>query len=192
MPNKKPQRIKIYLAGRIPIGDEPGIDPHWREKYIQRLKKLIPQAIFVDPSYREIKEEDHKAVFGHDLFLIRQADLMLVNAEMPVGLGTAQEMVIAKYFQKPIITVSPGGSYYSPAVTKINGKNVKNWHHPFLAILSDQIIEDVQELKPILIKLKGERIPKWKTFVEKSIKYYLTHYFSKDRKTQEILKKIKC
>ena len=145
--------------------------------------------MIIDPSCRELKEEDCQAVFGHDLFLIKQADLVMVNAEIPVGLGTAQEMIIAKYFQKPIVVVSPKGSYYSPTVTEINGKVVEKWHHPFLATLSDWIIEDVKDLKPILWKFRKRKIPKWRIFVEKSIRYYLKYYFPKDKKTHQMLRK---
>jgi len=190
MKKKKARQIKIYLAGRIPIGNEPGIDPFWRRKYIRQLKKLTSGTIIFDPTYREINEEDAKAVFGHDLFLIKQADLILVNAETHIGLGTAQEMIIAKYFQKPVVAVSPKASYYSPTKTNINGKKVKKWHHPFLAAVSDWIIEDIKELEPILKgKLTKRKVISWSTFVKKNIDYYLKHYFSKDNKTQGLLKK---
>ncbi len=179
MLNKKLNSIKIYLAGRIPLKNESGIDPFWRRKYTKYLQKLVPKAIIIDPSYRELKEKDYKAVFGHDLFLIKKADLVVVNAEVPVGLGTAQEIIIAKYFRKPIIVVSPKGSYYS----------LSEGHHPFLATISDLIIEDIKDLKSITIKeIKRKKIPGLKVFIETSIKYYFTHYFPKDRKTQEILR----
>ena len=187
---KKTKQIKIYLAGRIPIGNEPGIDPFWRKKYIHQLKKLIPGTIIFDPTHRDINEEDAKAVFGHDLFLIKQADLILINAEISVGLGTAQEMIIAKYFQKPVVAVSPRGSYYSPTATSINGKKVKKWYHPFLVAISDWIIEDIKEIKHILEGgLKKKKIIPWSIFVKRNIDYYLKQYFSKDNKTQELLKK---
>jgi hypothetical protein len=188
MPNKNFKKIKIYLSGRIPIGNELGVDPHWREKYIIQLKKLIPNAIFLDPSFRTINESDSTAVFGHDLFLIKQADLVFINAELPVGLGTAQEMIIAKYFQKPIISISPRGSYYSPLNSRINGRKASGWRHPFLNTLSDWIIRDIKELKPILErKLKNKKIPQWKSFIKKAIEYYLKQYFPKDKKTQKML-----
>lgn len=188
MLNKKTKQIKIYLAGRIPIGNEPGVDSLWRKKYINRLKELIPKAVFLDPAYRDIDETDSKAIFGHDLFLIKQVDLVLVNAEISVGLGTAQEMIIAKYFQKPIITVSPRGSYYSPVATKINGKKVKKWHHPFLAAVSDWIIDDIKDIESILGGVFEKRkTPKWEVFVEEAIQYYLKDYFPKDKKTLEMI-----
>lgn len=190
MPKKKGKQIKIYLAGRIPIGNESGVDPLWRKKYIRQLERLAPRAIIFDPTHRDINEEDAKAVFGHDLFLIKQADLILANAETRVGLGTAQEMIIAKYFQKPIVVVSPKDSYYSPTKTSINGKKVKKWHHPFLAAISDWIIEDIEELEPVLEgKLKRKKVIPWKTFIEKTIGYYLKQCFPKDKKTKEMLKK---
>lgn len=189
MPNKKNKQVKIYLAGRIPIGNEPGVDPFWRKKYIHRLKSIIPNVIFLDPTYRDIDETDSRAVFGHDLFLIKQADLILVNAEIKLGLGTAQEMIIAKYFQKPIVTISPRGSYYSPITTSINGKEVNKWRHPFLATISDWIVQDFEDLKPIMVsKLKGKKIPPWKAFVKETIRYYLEQYFPRDKKTQKLFK----
>jgi len=187
MPKKRFEGLKIYLAGRIPIGNELGVDPLWRENYRQTLEKFIPRVIIFDPTYRNIDEGNPKAIFGHDLFLIKESDLMLVNAEIPIGLGTAQEMVIAKYFQKPVVSVSPRGSYYSPFEEKINGQRVSNWRHPFLYVFSDWIVEDIKEIEYVLTeKLKSKKMQKWKTFITRPIQYYLRKYFSKDIKTQEM------
>jgi len=188
MPKKGVEGFKIYLAGRIPIGNEVGVDPLWRERYRQMLEKFIPRVVIFDPAYRNIDEEDAIAIFGHDLFLIKESDLMLVNAEIPIGLGTAQEMVIAKYFQKPVVSVSPRGSYYSPFKEKINGQKVSNWRHPFLYVFSDWILEDVKEIKYVLTeKLKNKKMQKWKTFMSRPIQYYLRKCFSEDIKTKEML-----
>lgn len=128
-------------------------------------------------------------MFGHDLFLIKQANLVIVNAEVPIGIGTAQEMILARYFRKPVVSISPRGTFYSPFKEKVNGKEVNNWRHPFLNTLSDWIVEDVKEIKPILMeKLKNKKIPKWKSFIKRAIEYYLKEYFPRDIKTQKMLK----
>lgn len=185
------KKIKFYLAGRIPLVGEKDIDYNWRDKYTKIIKSIVPQAIVLDPSKRLINEADSKALFGHDLFLIKVSDILLVNAEIQLGLGTSQELIIAKYFQKPIIAISPKGSYYfRPYIIDGNTLNGGK-HHPFLISVVDIIIENILELGTAIEKIQaGSRnnSQNWDVFIREAIDYYLVKYFPRDKITKEILR----
>src|SRR3989344_193717 len=98
--------LKICLLGSIPKGDE--IRKSWRDWKINYKNSLskIDGIEFVDgDAWKE--EEKSFLVFGHDSYLIKSSDIIIVNAEAKLGAGTSQEMIIAKYFSKPVITVLP-------------------------------------------------------------------------------------
>ena len=82
-----------------------------------------------------------------DCNFIKNCDLVIVNAEEKLGVGTSQEMVIAKYFKKPVITIIPKGSHHRKKDVDFHGKIISDWIHPFIHSFSDLIFEDIQEFK---------------------------------------------
>ena len=163
--------MKIYLAGSVPKGDEEKVDfKNWRNYYKKDLSKRI-EAIFVDPSDRDpnFNESDFLAVFGYDCRNIKDSDLIIVNCENKIGVGTSQEMVIAKYFKKPVITVLPKNSEHRKTNLVFRGKTIKDWIHPFIFAFSDVIVENVSEANNKLIEGIA---PKDITAIDDSIKYF--------------------
>lgn len=188
----KNEIIKIYLAGRIPFLKEEGVDPYWREEYTKEIKKVLPQATILDPSKRTIEEKDSKAIFGHDLYLIRTSNLLIVNADVPLGLGTSQELIIAKYFKKPMVVVSPKGSYYSRPYI-VNDNKANGIRHPFLDHIADIVIENLSELKKALVYIREQKIDNsqnWDNFILDAINYYKEKYLDNDVITKEMLGEI--
>ena len=184
------KKFKIYLAGRIPLVEEKEVDQDWRNRYAEVIKNIVPQAVILDPSKRLIYEADSKAVFGHDLFLIKISDVLLVNAEIQLGLGTSQELIIAKYFQKPIIAVSPKGSYYARPYL-VNGNKIGGDRHPFLNLVADTIIENISKLGTALenIEIASKNDSQnWDMFIHEAIDYYLGKYFPLDEITKDVLR----
>ncbi len=62
-----------------------------------------------------------------------------------MGVGTSQEILIAKYFSKPIISVIPKNSPHRRSDIVFDNTHIGDWIHPFLFTFSDLIIEDVSE-----------------------------------------------
>jgi hypothetical protein len=85
------------------------------------------------------------AVFGADCKHIKNCDLVVVNSEEKLGVGTAQEIVIAKYFKKPVITILPKGSHHRRQDILFRGQFIEDWIHPFLYAFSDLILENIGE-----------------------------------------------
>jgi hypothetical protein len=137
--------IKIVLLGSIPKGDEERkafID--WKKEYIKKITKEIPNVKFL---YGDLISDKvgPELVVGHDLWLIKHADLVIVNTVPRVGAGTAQEMIVAKIFKKPVISVIPKNTYHRRSNIIFDGTLIKDWIHPFLLVSSDVIVETVNE-----------------------------------------------
>ncbi|MCK5415879.1 hypothetical protein KAI92_00460 [Candidatus Parcubacteria bacterium] len=163
--------MKIYLAGNVPKGKQE-VDnfKNWRLDYIKVIEKYF-DAEFIDPFDRVDNEADFFGVFGFDCELIKNSDIIVVNAENKMGVGTSQEMVIAKYFKKPVVIVLPKDSYHRRSNIQIKEVFIKDWIHPFIFSMSDFILENISEIGSIKEDLKSRKI-KDILIINESIKYY--------------------
>ena len=140
--------MKIYLAGTVPKGDkEAETFDNWRQLFKAELSKYFVDAEFFDHSKIKADESDYKGIVGLDCSLIKKSDLVVVNAALHLGVGTSQEMVIAKYFRKPVITVLPKNTPHRRNNLVFHGKLIEDWIHPFIHTFSDVIIETIAEIK---------------------------------------------
>jgi len=140
---------KIYLAGSVPKGDEEEkIFDNWRSRYRGELEKIF-DAEYIDPYDRELDEKDFLLVVGGDCFAIQESSLIVVNAENKLGPGTAQELVIAKYFKKPVVTVLPKDTPHRRTNIIFRGQPIDDWIHPFIFAFSDFIIENIAGIHDI-------------------------------------------
>lgn len=142
-------KILVYLAGKVPKGDDDEILRGWRDEYIRILSKNAALS-FLSPENESIDENDPAAVVGHDLLLLKSAKLIIVNASHKLGVGTAQEMVFAKLYNKPVLTVLPQNSHHRRTEIVMNGVLVHDWIHPFIYVSSDEIFTSIQELSEFL------------------------------------------
>lgn len=162
--------MKIYLAGKVPKGDKEAKSfDDWRLKYQEALKKIF-YADFIMPYNREADESDFLLVVGLDCSHIKESDLIVVNAEERLGVGTAQELVIAKYFKKPIITVLPKDTYHRRSNVVFHGKEIKDWIHPFIYVFSDIVVERIDEIKELKDKISTIKI-KDISIIDEAIQY---------------------
>lgn len=134
----------ICLLGSIPKGDEERMAwKDWKVEYKEKLS-VIPNIQFTDGD--EWKDETRPLeLVGHDLNLIKTADVVIVNAETKLGAGTAQEMVVAKYFKRPVITVLPKDTHHRKSNVVFSGTKIDDWIHPFILTFSDAVLENVDK-----------------------------------------------
>ena len=91
--------LKVYVAGKVTANSSLGTS-FWREDFCKELeKKSGVKIINLDPTSRTI-DFDADMVFGRDCFMIKNADLVIVNLTDDMSVGAAQEMLVAKYFNK--------------------------------------------------------------------------------------------
>lgn len=136
--------MKIYLAGKVPKGDEIGSIEDWRMNSASALSQ-IPGVEFLSPDDPTLDESQPFIVFGHDCYLIKECDAVVVNASAKLGVGTAQEMVIAKYFRKPVVSVLPKDTHHRRLNLPMHAGVVPDWIHPFIFSTSDIVVEDFRE-----------------------------------------------
>lgn len=137
--------MKIVLLGSIPKGDEirkNWID--WKTEYIEKLSKEIPNANFLHGDLISDKE-GATAVVGHDLYLIKHSDIAIVHATSKIGAGTAQEILIAKQFKKPVIAVIPKDTHHRKSNVVFHGTLIEDFINPFLSVSTDYVAEDIDD-----------------------------------------------
>lgn len=137
--------MKIILLGSIPKGDEirkNWID--WKTEYIEKIRKVLPQANFLHGDLISDKE-GVEAVVGHDLYLIKNSDIAIVHAATKIGAGTAQEILMAKQFKKPVIAIIPKDSHHRKSNVVFHGTLIEDFINPFLFISTDYVAENIED-----------------------------------------------
>lgn len=168
--------MKIYLAGKVPKGDESIDYIDWRRHYTEGLAHE-QSYVFLTPLNDKLDYGNPISVFGHDCHLIKQADIIIVDGSRKLGVGTAQEMVIAKYFNKYVLSVVPKNTHHRKPIKNFDKKSViEDWIHPFIYSFSDKIFDHANDCIRYLKKHSGcKSLPNVKTIstINDSITIYL-------------------
>jgi nucleoside 2-deoxyribosyltransferase len=168
-------RLRIYLAGKIPKGSEIGNTEDWRRSFIEQLSS-VGDFEFLSPEDPTLDERYPQQIFGHDCHLVQQCDILVINANTKLGAGTAQEMVIAKYFEKYVVTLLPRESHHRRADLNMHGVVVEDWIHPFVHEMSDYIADSFSEVQACLADNAASllrRPPKTMKVVDDGIAAYI-------------------
>jgi len=139
------KKVKITLLGKVPKGDHARESfSDWKKEYINKIKEALPEASILHGDH--IRDDvGSEVVVGHDLWTIKNADIIIADAREKIGAGTAQEMLMAKYFKKPLIAVIPPNTHHRRSDVTFDGVLIEDWIHPFLAIVSDHVASSVEE-----------------------------------------------
>lgn len=136
------RKMKIYLAGKVPKGDQVERLRDWRETYV----RCAPWIDFLSPVNEALDYSDAESVFGHDCHLIQKSDAVIVDASTKLGVGTSQEILVAKYFTKFVICVLPHGSHHRRPMLNTDGETpIEDWIHPFIKSTADEIFSSIDE-----------------------------------------------
>lgn len=152
-------KTRIYLAGSFT--DE----SNWRESISRKLEeKFGENVIAIDPFKREVDENNPRVKIGHDLYCVKNCDCVFVNAiNSKVTMGTAQEIILAKYWGKFVIIVADdkAGITFKKRTSK-TGVEMKNYIHPFADNFCDYItnnynsaLEAIKDLLEGKLKVKS-------------------------------------
>ncbi|MDD9912550.1 MAG: hypothetical protein OXR68_02165 [Alphaproteobacteria bacterium] len=174
--------MKFYLAGKVPKGNELDTYIDFRVGYGETLAKSFPDLTILDPNGTTeqallvgVTEEDPLYWFGHDCWMIKKSDVVIVQADIKLGAGTAQEMLIAKYFNKPVITVLPKDTHHRRTNLMLASGVVEDWIHPFVGSTSDLIVEKLEDSLPWLeaynVNPDGQKI-KTIEVIDEAITYF--------------------
>ncbi len=180
--------IKVYIAGKVNPNSVFGTHK-WRDKFCEVLsKKSGFEIINLDPTKHEkdfdLDEGNAKLIFGRDSFMIKISDMVVVNLTDDISVGGSQEMLIAKYYKKPLVGLAPKGGKFNKEEKEILGRTYKNWVHPFVAIPCDKVVEDIDQLA-FFIKtfFSGENDTKTKNIsvIDDAEAYYKKKHYKKDK-----------
>jgi hypothetical protein len=137
--------VRIYMAGKVAKGDEIGTVRDWRDEYVQALSTRGVFE-FISPEDPSLDESKPIEVFGHDCHHVKSCDVLIIDASSKLGAGTAQEMVIAKYFRKVVLTMLPKDTHHRRSNLKMYDFVVPDWIHPFVYAMSDEIFDSPRDL----------------------------------------------
>ncbi len=131
----------VYLAGKVRKGSEIQHSSDWRKFYTRSLARK--DINFLTPEYSKEDNSNSLLVFGRDSTIIKNSDLVVVDASRKLGVGTAQEILISKYYNKPVLIVIPKNSAHRKTTLKMhNNQTIKDWINPFIVETVDFIVDD--------------------------------------------------
>jgi hypothetical protein len=165
--------MKIYVAGKISKNSVFGTHD-WRDGFCAELENLSGIKLEnLDPTKNGADQSDTMLVFGADSYLISQCDVLIVYLSDDISIGGSQEILIAKYYKKPVIGLAPHGGKFNGADKEYFGKIVKNYHDPFVFTTCDIVCQTTTEVATALQGL-GALDPKGLEIIPESVRYYLS------------------
>lgn len=147
------KRLKVYVAGKM--SKHSHFDSHhWRDDFLGEIAKLTGlKFISFDPTRATKNYSDPELVFGSDVHMISQVDVLIVYLTDDISVGGSQEILIAKYLKKPVIGLAPRGGMFISDTKEITGKVIKNYKHPFVFTTCDVVCSDIKEVAKALKNL---------------------------------------
>ncbi len=159
----------------------------WRDKFCQQLAKLSGQTIInLDPtksnSDLSLDANNPELIFGRNCFMIKLADLVIVNLTDDISVGGSQEMLIAKYYDKPLVGIAPLGGKFHKKEKELFGNTYQNWMEAFVAIPCDKVAEDLAEIAEFInIDMRlAEFKAKTLQVIDESVDNYAKNYYPSD------------
>jgi hypothetical protein len=146
--------LKVYVAGKM-SGHSHYSEYTWRDDFLREINKINGMKfISFDPTAAAKDYSDLEMVFGSDVHMISEVDLVIVYLNDDISVGGSQEILIAKYFNKPVIGLAPRGGKFNGRSKEVAGQVIKNYKHPFVYSTCDVICGDIKEVATALKNLK--------------------------------------
>jgi hypothetical protein len=179
-------KLKVYVAGKVSSNSVFGTHD-WRDAFCAKLSELSGiEIVNLDPTKAD-KDFDHdqgnpKLVVGRDSFMIKQADVVIVNLTDDISVGGSQEMLIAKYFNKPLVGIAPRGGKFRKTEKELYGRVYKDWIDPFASYSCDAFVENIKQAANFIkTELQDPDFkPKGIETINQSIEYYQTKHHEND------------
>ena len=182
--DEKMKTIKVYVAGKVSPDSTMGTS-FWRDEFCKKLgEKSGAKILNLDPTTRKVLPFDPKMVFGRDSLMIKKSDLVIVNLTDDISVGGSQEMLIAKYFNKPLLGIAKeGGKFLNKNFVDFG--RVVDFVHPFVFGTCDAIVHNEDEAAEWIKNNFGKEQPKGMSCIDDSIEYYMKNYFDVDEFAKE-------
>lgn len=180
-------KLKVYIAGKVSQDSVFG-RYDWRDEFCSELAKLSGfEIINLDPTKSSAgftpNQNDVALIFGRDCFMIKSADLVIVNLTDDISVGGSQEMLLAKYYRKPLVGIAPKQGKFFKSKKEILGKVYENWVDPFVKVSCDVIVGDINGAAGFIKNFfsRQGRFVKDISIIDKTLKYYQEHHYKNDQ-----------
>lgn len=138
--------LKVYVAGKVAKESVFGTH-YWRDGFCDALSELSGiKLINLDPTAAPVDQNTPEKVFGTDAAMIKKADVLIAYLSDDISVGCSQEILIAKYFGKPVIALAPHGGKFNGASREYFGKVIHGYKDPFVFTTCDVVCSDVEAL----------------------------------------------
>lgn len=181
------KKIKVYIAGKVSPNSVFG-KHDWRDGFCAKLSESSGFEIFnLDPTKSDnnfnLDENNDKLIFGRDCFMISKADFVIVNLTDDISVGGSQEMLIAKYYKKPLIGIAPKGGKFNQEEKEILGIKYKNWKHAFVTIPCDIVVGNINGAAEFIKNyfLGGDKSIKDISIFDDALGYYKDNHHNEDK-----------
>ena len=170
--------INVYVAGKTSKDSVFGTHD-WRDNFCKELEELSGLKLRnLDPTKNGVSQKDTTAIFGADSYLISKCDVLIVYLSDDISIGGSQEILIAKYFNKPVIGLAPHGGKFNGADKEYFGKVVKDYKDPFVFTTCDIVCKTISEVAKELADITNIK-PKTLDVIVEAVNYYLENNKSK-------------
>src|SRR3954464_2822142 len=124
--------LKIYVAGKVSKNSHFGRHD-WRNQFVAELEEISGRGLIsLDPTKSDVLQTDPELTFGADAFMIASSDVVIVYLSDDISVGGSQEILVAKYFKKPVIGLAPFGGKFNGSTKEYFGKIVEDYKDPFV------------------------------------------------------------
>jgi len=150
--------LKIYVAGKVSKDSSFGTH-YWRDGFVEKLQNLSGlKLVSLDPAKKLTDQTKPKEAFGADVYMISRSDVIVVYLSDDISVGGSQEILIAKYYKKPVIGLAPLGGRFNHKNKEIFGQIVEDYRHPFVYSTCDVVCDDIQGVAEQLKNLSKFKI----------------------------------
>lgn len=137
----------VYCSGSIQKGASDVRKICWTDREREAVASGAKPATirFLNPDDPAKDLSDTTALFGRDMFQVRTADAVIVDARERRGIGIGIEMLASRLFGTLLVAVVPNDTHYRMSNVSYRGSTVSDYVHPHLAILADVIVGTFEE-----------------------------------------------
>lgn len=147
------KQLKVYVAGKMSKHSD--FETHnWRDDFLAEISRLSGlEFVSFDPVNATKDYRDPEIVFGSDAHMISEVDVVIVYLTDDISVGASQEILIAKYYSKPVIALAKRGGKFNQKSKEVAGETILNYRHPFVYTTCDVVCESVEAIADVLQNL---------------------------------------
>lgn len=142
--------MKLYIAGKVMKNSSFGTH-YWRDNFCNKLIELSGLDLaHIDPLISETTTMTPEQIFTKNCRQIRDCDVVIAYLSDDIGVGGAQEILIARYLHKPVIGLAPRGGKFNGAKREMFGRLIKDYKDPFVFTTCDIVCDTIEAVAKTL------------------------------------------